>query len=419
MSTMLQTCAQEESQVHPTRRPIRVLYFDHTALLSGGELALLETIRNLDRSAVEPIVLLGEHGPLEEALAVEAPTHVLEIAPEIRNTRKDTLSGLRLNHARRITQSMSYIRTLVDFIRQVNPDVIHTNSLKSDILGGLAARLTRVPVVWHVRDRISPDYLPRITVSVFRRLARWIPDYVVGCSQSVIDTLDLPDSKPRAVVYSGIDLQHYETSARAPRARAATRQTVIGLVGRLGPWKGQHVFIEAAAKAHQQFPETRFLLYGSAMFGEKDYEQSLRRMVQDLSLEGVVEFRGFERNIAAAILDLDILVHASITPEPFGQVIVQGMAATKPVIASEGGGASEIIRPGIDGLLVQRGNSVALAEAMCRLLRDPVAAQRMAVQGKERVRGKFTIDVTVNTMTRVFREMLQNKPRLGRRDKPL
>ncbi len=412
MSSALQEHRELATSTGATTKKIRVLYFDHTAVLSGGELALLETIRNLDRTVIEPVVLLGEHGPLEEALGAIAPTHVIELSSRIRNTRKDRLTGVTYEISRDILLSIPYILKLTRFIRSVMPDVIHTNSLKSDLLGGIASRLAGVPLVWHVRDRIAPDYLPRPAVSVFRTLTRWIPNYVVGCSESVIETLQLPVKKPRAVVYSGIDLSDYETKkAEARKLLDPTDHTsapiFIGLVGRLGSWKGQHIFIQAAAEVYRQFPKARFLLYGSAMFGEADYEQSLHLLVDEMGLSNAVEFRGFERNIAQAIVNLDILVHASISPEPFGQVIVQGMAAGKPVIASEGGGASEIIRHGVDGLLVERGNARAMADALCLLLSDNNLVQRLSVQGRERVRSKFTIQATVQTMTKVFEEMIQ------------
>ena len=412
MSTALQEYRELTALACPRPKRIRVLYFDHTAVLSGGELALLETIRNLDRTLIEPIILLGEHGPLEAALGAEAPTHVIEMAGRLRNTRKDSLTGATYETAKRVILSIPYILKLTQFIRSARPDVIHTNSLKADLLGGIAARLAGVPLVWHVRDRVSPDYLPGAAVSLFRNLVQWIPNYVIGCSESVIETLHLPPSKPRAVVYSGIDLAEYESKSTEPRGLLdPTDHTsvpiLIGLVGRLGSWKGQHIFIESAVEVHRQFPKTRFLLYGSAMFGEAEYEQSLHRLVKELGLDHAVEFRGFERNIAQAIANLDILVHASISPEPFGQVIVQGMAAGKPVIASEGGGASEIIRHGVDGLLVERGNPQALATALCLLLSDDKLVHRLSVQGRERVRSKFTIQETVQTMTRVFQELVQ------------
>jgi glycosyltransferase involved in cell wall biosynthesis len=398
------------TKMQPIARKLRVLYFDHTSLLSGGELALLEAIRKVDRTTVDPLIVLGEHGPLEEEIAPIAPVWVLKLPSALSNTRKDTLTGVNRGLLRKVLLSVPYIFRLTRLFRELEPDIVHTNSLKADLLGGIAARLAGVRLVWHVRDRISPDYLPEVAGRGFRFLVRWMPHYVVGCSQSVIDTLKLPPTKPHKVVYSGIDLADYEF--RRPDLRPLERQPAtgqkpifIGMVGRLGPWKGQHTFIKAASTVHKKFPQARFLLYGTAMFGESEYESTLHAMVKELGLETIVEFKGFERNIAQAIVNLDFLVHASVTPEPFGQVIVQGMAAGKAVIASEGGGASEIIRHGIDGLLFERGNSEALTDALLRLLSDEDFAMLIARNGRERVRSKFTIETTVATLSSVFQEM--------------
>lgn len=400
-----------KAEPNTKRKKLRVLYFDHTAVLSGGELALLEAVRNLDRAQTEPLVVLGEHGPLEQELQSECPLWVLELPSKLRNTRKDNLTGMTGGVVGRMFLSIPYIFKLARLLRQIKPDIVHTNSLKADLLGGIAARMCGIRLVWHVRDRISPDYLPRAAVTGFRWLIRLIPHYVVGCSQSVIDTLNLPAWKRRKVVYSGIDLEVYESMV--PRTRHAAEggaadPVFIGLVGRIGRWKGQHTFLEAAAKVHRVYPQTRFLLYGSAMFGEGAYEKRLHAMVADLGLQDVFEFCGFERNIAGAIVNLDILVHASTTPEPFGQVIVQGMAAGKPVIASAGGGALEIIRHGVDGLLFTLGDAGALADAMIELLGNPQFASELARNGRERVRGCFTIQHTVHSLTSVFQELVEH-----------
>src|SRR5262249_10793443 len=106
----------------------------------------------------------------------------------------------------------------------------------------------------------------------------------------------------------------------------------FGIVGRLAPWKGQHLFLEAFARA---FPdsEERAVVVGGALFDEVDYEHGLQRTARRLGIAGRVEFRGHRPDVWEELARLDVLVHASITPEPFGQVILEGMAAGVPVIA--------------------------------------------------------------------------------------
>src|SRR5207302_666535 len=145
---------------------------------------------------------------------------------------------------------------------------------------------------------------------------------------------------------------------------------VIGLVGRISHWKGQHIFIAAAAQVVKRFPSARFEIIGSALFGESAYEEEVRSQVKSLGLEGVVTFTGFCEEVLVRIQGLDILVHASTIGEPFGQVVVEGMVLGKPVVATNGGGVPEIVVNGETGVLVEMGDATAMAEAICGLLAD-------------------------------------------------
>ncbi len=390
------------------KQKLRVLFVNHTAVLSGGELAMLEFIKHVDPNVVECSVVLCSRGPLADALEKLVPVHIMPLSTAVLNTRKDTLSGVSVSLLRNLFICVPFIVRLVMFIKRYKPDVIHTNSLKADCLGGIAGRLSGVPVLWHVRDRIEPDYLPSPAVKLLRFACRMLPRVVVGCSQSVLDSLHLPSNKPKFVVYSGIDLNkfHTELSGHAQRSSLITR---VGLVGRLAPWKGQHVFIDAAKRLRERYPQLRFLVIGSAMFGEEAYEQELHRQVNENGLGETVEFLGFIRHVEAEIMKLDVLVHASTSPEPFGQTIIQGMAAGKPVIATRGGGASEIISDGVNGLLIEGDNSLLLDAALTRIFEDPILFQQLAKQGRCRVEEKFTIQHTVRALSRALSEACGTK----------
>ena len=369
---------------------------------------MLEFIRNMDQSTMECSVILCSHGPLEAELMKLVPVEVVLLGRDILDTRKDTLTGFNFTSIRRILGSVPFILQLSKAIKQHRPDVVHTNSLKADILGGIAARIAGVPLLWHIRDRIAPDYLPAMTVKLIKLGCRILPDQVVGCSQAVLDTLDLPASKPGFVVYSGINLDKFP-QVDPHRGGLTVGIRKIGLVGRLAPWKGQHIFISAAERLHQRYPDLEFLLIGSAMFGEHDYEQQLREQVKSAGLEDVVEFRGFIREVEKEIMNLDVLVHASTSAEPFGQTIVQGMAAGKPVIAARGGGASEIVRDGVDGILIDGGDPRLLEEALISLIERPLFAEELARQGRLRVQQKFTIQQTVAALTEALTQACKHK----------
>jgi glycosyltransferase involved in cell wall biosynthesis len=376
-----------------TRRRTRVLYLDQTASLSGGELALLSLIRQLDKQAYEPTVILFEAGPLEEKLKGLAEVLVLPLDSSVQDMRKDAVGGKTSMGLSTVVATLRYIARLIRTIRRLRPDVIHANSLKADIIGGVAARLLGVPLIWHIRDRIADDYLPHRVVLVFRKLCRIVPNYVIANSQSTLETLYLPATKPSSVIPSGFDVAAFAEAGRnvpaLPEAIAQGSKIEIGIVGRISPWKGQDIFLQAAALVHAAFPQTHFSIIGAALFGEHEHERKLRELATELKLDSVVTFHGFQENVIGAIGNLDILVHASIIPEPLGQVIAQGLAAGKPVVASRGGGASEIVDDGVTGTLVAPGDVQGLAEAILEVLTHPDKAERMAQAGQTFVSDSF------------------------------
>jgi UDP-N-acetylglucosamine:LPS N-acetylglucosamine transferase len=181
------------------------MYFDHTAMLGGGEIALLNLIASIDRELVRPIVVLSTEGPLAEALRPLAEVHILELPEDLRRAKKDRLRIATLLKFRQVFQIARYINRLRQFIRKKEIDIVHTNSLKADIIGGLAGRLAFVPVIWHLRDRIESDYLPGPVVKVFRFLARAIPTFIVTVSEAVLNTLKF-ESDRTAVIHDGTTL---------------------------------------------------------------------------------------------------------------------------------------------------------------------------------------------------------------------
>ncbi len=247
-----------------------------------------------------------------------------------------------------------------------------------------------------------PDYLPAKVVPVFRRLCRWVPQGIVVNSEHTLATLHLPASKPVRVAYPGV-VPPEDVRPEPPGP------PVVGIVGRLAPWKGQHVFLEAAARVREVVPGVRFRIIGSALFGEDDYEARLRRQVSAEGLAGAVEFAGFTNDIWSAIGELTLVAHASTTPEPFGQVVVEAMAAGRSVIATDAGGVRETMVNGDTGLLVSPGDAQAMADAVLKLLRNPQERRDMASAGRKRALSHFHIEQTSQACSELIREVLSRQ----------
>ncbi len=388
---------------------IKVLFINHTAMLGGGELALVGLLSNMNREFVDLSVLLFEDGPLRGRLEPYASVHICPLSANVLKARKDSLSKsvwLRLGD---VASALGFLARLRSAVRESGVDVIHTNSLKADILGGIAGRLSGIPVIWHVRDRIADDYLPGLVVRIVRWLADVVPQHIIANSQATLSTLVRTSSDDAyfnlrsrsSVIHDGV------RELPAVTSNSMRDVIVVGLVGRISPWKGQNVFLRAAASVHAKFPNTVFRIIGSPLFGEDAYHDSLRASCTTLGLDACVEFTGFVSDISNAIADLDILVHASTIAEPFGQVIIEGMAAGKPVVATNGGGVPEIVVDQVTGYLVPMNDVPEMANAILKLMEYPAQRNIMGTNGKMRVEKAFRIESTAKNVQDVYGTVLK------------
>jgi glycosyltransferase involved in cell wall biosynthesis len=377
----------------------RVVFLDHVARMSGGEIALLRLLGAL-RDRVDAYVILGEEGPLADRLReLGIPVDVLPLDPGVRDVRRTVVTPTQLS-PRVLVRVLRDTWRLRARIRAIRPDLVHTNSLKSALYGGLAGRLAHVPVIWHIRDRVADDYMPRSAVRLVRIASRILPSAVVCNSRTTLETL--PARLHAHVLYNPIVPDAVERPAAFERRGAAG--ITIGVAGRLAPWKGQHVFLEAFARA---FPDstTRARIIGSAMFGEDAYAEGLVAQAERLGIADRVDFRGFRDDIWSELAELDLLVHCSTSPEPFGQVVVEGMASGVPVIAAAAGGPTEVIQDEVSGVLVEANDPAALAHALRRLADDPVLRARLGSAGQEASR-EFTPERTAERLVQLYGQLL-------------
>lgn len=379
-------------------RPLRVAYVGHTAALSGGELALARLLPALE--GVEPVVVLGQDGPLVGRL--RASGVAVEVVPMVERTRglgRERVGPGRLPIVAAL-DTIRYTRRLRRKLRALDVDVVHTNTLKAALYGGAAARLAGLPVVWHVRDRIAPDYLPEAAVTLVRALARVVPTAVVTNSASTRATL--VGGRPSKVIPSPVIHDGIEGPSQG--TQRADRSFAVGLVARLAPWKGQDLFLRAFAAALPA-GDARALIVGSAMFGEDEWAASLPELAASLGIGDRVEFVGFVDDVWAQYRRMDVVVHASTIPEPFGQVVVEAMAAGVPIVAADAGGPAEVITDGVDGLLYPMGDVDALAERLRMLAADPARRETLAEGGRRRSQD-FTPERVAAQVMDVYRDVL-------------
>jgi glycosyltransferase involved in cell wall biosynthesis len=371
-------------------RPIRVVVLAHAAELSGAELGLLRILPYL--RDVRPYLLLAEDGPLVDR--VRRIGVAVEVAPmneSARGLRRERVGAARLRAG---VATVAYSLRLARRLRRLRPDVVHVNSLKALIYGSAAANLARAPVLWHAHDRITRDYLPASAVRLVRSFAR-LATVVVANSESTRTSLGSAASRAIVIPYAVVP------AGAGARNGSPGRPARIGMVGRISPWKGQHVFLEAFARAFAAGDE-QGVIVGAPLFGETEYQEGLFALAQRLGIDGRVEFRGFRDDVHAELARLDVLVHASIIPEPFGQVVAEGMAAGLPVVAAGAGGPAEIVDDGTTGLLFPPGDAAALASRLRSLAEDADLRRRIGEAARAST-ARFAPEHVAAQMTAAYR----------------
>jgi len=373
-----------------------VAYIDHTAKWSGGEVALFNILTHIGEQ-IDPLVILAEDGALAERLREKGMD--VRIIPLDESIRSRGRNAVNLGAPAAAFKLLAYGRKLAPLLKAEKVDCVHTNSLKSALYGAIAAKIAGVPLIWHIRDHIGAPYLKPIVAKGIRLLSRLLPNGVIANSHSTLNALELPRSKKTLVVYSAF--------AKAIGNGIGMRDQKdfnVLLVGRLAHWKGQHIVLEAA-KSFKNEPRVKFWLAGDALFGEEAYKQELLQKIKNDELTNV-SMLGHVDDIQGLMNTADLLIHTSVTPEPFGQVIVEGMAAGLPVIASNEGGPVEIVVQGETGLLIEPGDAAILADSIKWMLDHPEERRRMADNGMKRVKEHFVIENTVKDIVDYYKGLL-------------
>jgi glycosyltransferase involved in cell wall biosynthesis len=389
-----------------------VLFVEHAVGFGGSTVALGRLLGGLDRTRFRPHVVVAYEGQREHLLACGVGG--IELVHMDRG-------GIRLSPARSwVGRRVNSAIALADTLRRATPyalriraiarargvHLIHLNNNVSSNLGGvLAAMWAGIPCV--VKQRSFEWHSPA-TRWLARRVERFMADTEAIATD--IEKLAVPRGRI-AVTYCPIDVGSYGGSARREAVRAelgiAGAAPVFGILGSLMRWKGQHVFLDAAAKVLMRMPGARALVVGGApVDGDPGYEAELRRKVSALGLGEQVVFTGHRNDVAAVLEAIDVVVHASVEREPFGMVIAEAMAARKPVVASRDAGPMEIVADGVSGILVRPGDPEELGTAVLSLLADPALARRMGEAGRAIVEQNFTLERHVERTQQVYDEVL-------------
>ena len=364
--------------------------------LGGAENMLWTFLRRVDRRSLEPIVVFLADGPFpREVAAHNIPTIVLPAG-----RLRDVPSAVRA------------VRSLARVLRRERPDLLVNWISKTQLYGAPAAALAgmRDRVVWWQHGIPSGHWMDR--------LATLFPARAIGCSSrfsAAAQELQWP-RRQTFVVHPGIDVPPSANGHERLRLRrqlgVPDDAPLIGIVGRLQPWKGHDTFIRAVSLLRKGGVPAHGLIVGGDAHGRSPgYREALERLVDELALSGEVTFTGHVPDANRYIAVMDVMISASST-EPFGLVILEAMALGTPVVAVDGAGPSEIIEPGKTGVLVPTNDEHALANAVGALVDDPARRREIADAARQHFATRFTAARATEQFVEIFDLLCKNGTRL-------
>jgi glycosyltransferase involved in cell wall biosynthesis len=292
--------------------------------------------------------------------------------------------------------------------------LLYANTAKASVVTAITALILRKPFLVHLHDIIDAQH--------FSRLNRWLlvtaanlATGVVANSQATAAAYRAAGGKNRnlTVIPNGFQVGRFlgdvESASRAVRAPVCAKdKPLVGLFGRITAWKGQKILVQALSR----LPEVHALIVGDALFTDEDhrYKRSLVELAEELGVKHRVHFTGFVPDILPFLKAVDLVVHCSTSPEPFGRVIVEALLVGRPVIATRSGGPAEIIEEGVTGVLVRPGEPAELAGAIKQLLGDRSWAARLAIAGRDSVSRRFCLDRVLAEWTDFVESCIQEGP---------
>jgi glycosyltransferase involved in cell wall biosynthesis len=363
---------------------LKVLHVEAGRNLYGGAQQVLYLLEGLHARGVRNVLACPRGSALGRAAAPFAEVHGIPMWGDL-----DVMMAIRLYR----------------LMQQVQPDIVHLHSrIGADVMGGIAARLSGLPVV-HSRRQDNPE--PRWAV-------RWkyrLHDRVIAISEGIAQLKraeGLPPQRLR-VVRSVVDATPYQGPPDMAWFRAAfdlsPDSRTLAVVAQLIERKGHLVLLQALPLLLEEFTTLRVLF-----FGKGPLARPLHAAIRAHGMERRVQLAGFREDLPRILPCLDLLVHPAYR-EGLGVSLLQAAAAGVPIVACRAGGIPEAVRDGVNGILVPPGDAVALREAIARLLRDRVLARKMGQAGRDLVAREFSPDSMVDGNLAVYREVLAERGR--------
>lgn len=404
-------------------RTITVMFVDGGLSFGGALVVTTNLIRYLDRARYRSIAVVAtDRDSLPPAL--ENVARVYYARPLVHYEHWDRVTGwaartlpsgwiragvMRALSLARVFLNMPYVAKIWMIGLRERAAVVHLSNGIGNEAVNMAALLLGRPCVATLAGIAA-----RRAGTWGRMLCRRPSTTIVAVSDAVLQGyLRFAENARGAVrIYNPCVPPEPDAGARG-RSRAklefGAADLVFGIFGRITPWKGQLEFLRAAVGVLRELPLSRAVIVGDVVENDVEYGQVLHALVREHGLSDRVVFTGYTADVDAMYAAMDVVVHASIEPEPFGLVITEAMAAGAAVIASPLGGPAEIIEDGVTGLLVDPNDTASLTEAIERLLTDNALRDALVRAASRHVRECYAPDAYARTISALYERLLRPK----------
>ena len=402
-----------------SRRAINVLYVESgRGEIGGSMVSLLTLVRHLDRSAYSPRLLLFDDILVRRDFeTIGCPVTLWDDVTTLSEDRligETALAsrqlasriGLRSVHAlaaglyRILGNDLPLALRFCRLVTELNADLVHTNDrVRSNAFAVYGALLARRPVVVHERWLYGYSWSDR--------LASRFVSALCCVSRAVRDSALAAGARPRKifVLHNPVEIPRQAVQAARPPG--------VSFLGRLVPWKGVELFVEACGLLARRYPDVRFTVAGGDPSPGEAFLAHLKTKASERGLDGRIEFTGTIRDIGELLERTSVLVHASTEPEPFGRTVIEGMAHGVAVVAARQAGPTEIIDHGQTGLLVEPGSVEAIVAAVQYLLDHPEKSLRLGRAARRVAMERFLPEAHAKKMMRIYKEVLEDRERLA------
>ena len=354
---------------------------------------MLQVLAVYQQQGFSPYVVLTNPGPLEEGL------RNLQIPYSIQNLgilRRKYLSPFGLIN--RLIKSWRAYFLLSKLHETHRFELVYSNTL-AVIVGAVWAWQKGIPHSWHVHEIITG---PALLVRVLACLLDRSTPFPIGVSHAVANHWQPLLKKAQVqVIHNGLPYTEFELAKPILKNELGLAEDalLVGMVGRINPGKGQFFFLELAEKLVSSHPKAHFVLAGDPFSGYESLLKDLKQAIVQKGLSNQVHYLGFREDIPELMASLDLFVLPSILPDSFPTVILEAMAAGKPVVATDSGGATEMIAEGRTGFVIPIGDVAAGVAALEKLLSNSSLRQEMGRAGQRRVQEEFSLSAFQQKLT--------------------